>query len=538
MADNSSAGVAPGPAPWWSGAVGYEVYIRSFADSTGDGVGDLRGMEAHLDHIAWLGARIVWITPFMPSPGFDHGYDVSDYCDIDPAHGTLDDFRRLVDRAHELDLRVLVDLVPNHTSSAHPWFVDAISSIDSAHRDWYHWADPAPDGGPPNNWVSHFGGPAWTLDPTSGQYYCHLFLPEQPDLNWSNPAVVEAFDDILRFWCEAGADGFRIDVAHSLRKHPDLLDNPVVRTVDPDAGPTAVFESFSHDHDLDQDDNIEIFRRWRQVTEPYGAMLVGEVNVPTPERSARYTAPGALDTVFYLRPAWADWEPATLVAMLRTMHDADPNGVSWTMNSHDTSRSVSRFGGGDLGRRRSLAATAFEFALGGVPFLYQGEELGLVDATLDPGDRADPIWTRNAGGEAGRDGSRSAMPWTPGPANGFSSGTPWLAAAERPADETVAYQRGSTEAPLHAYRALIAARDAHGDLHAAPLEWIVLERDDAAAGRRGSCAFVANLGTEPLTVDLGCVHEVVFASAPEAVAADASVVTVAPESTAYFRRLS
>jgi alpha-glucosidase len=538
VADNSNPGVAPVPTPWWSGAVGYEVYIRSFADSTGDGVGDLRGIESHLDHIAWLGARIVWITPFMPSPGFDHGYDVSDYRDIDPAHGSMDDFRRLVERAHDLDLRVLVDIVPNHTSSAHPWFIDSISGPDSARRDWYHWADPGPDGGPPNNWVSHFGGPAWTLDPASGQYYCHLFLPEQPDLNWSNPAVVEEFDDVLRFWCDAGADGFRIDVAHALLKHPELLDNPVIRATEPEAGPTAVFESFRHDHDLDQDANIEIFRRWRRLTEPYGAMLVGEVNVRTPQRAARYTAPGALDTVFYLKPAWADWEPSALVDMLRSTHDADPDGVSWTMNSHDTSRSVSRFGGGEVGRRRSFAATAFEFVLGGVPFLYQGEELGLVDATLDPGDRADPIWTRNAGGEAGRDGSRSAMPWTTGSANGFSTGTPWLAAAERPAEETVEHQRGAADAPVHAYRALISARAANPDLHLAPLEWLSVDRDDAAAGRRGDCAFVANLGSESITVDLVGDHEIVFCSTPDGAMVHGSEVTVAPETTVYLRRTS
>ncbi len=521
---------------WWDGAIGYEIYIRSFADSDGDGVGDLAGIEARLEHIAWLGAEIVWITPFMPSPGFDHGYDVSEYCDIDPVHGTIADFEKVVSRAHELGLRVLVDLVPNHTSSSHVWFRDAISGRDNEHRDWYVWADPALGGGPPNNWVSHFGGPAWTLDEASGQYYCHLFLPEQPDLNWANPGVADAFDDVLRFWCERGADGFRIDVAHSMRKNLDLTDNPVRRRVATDAGPTAVFESFEHRHDLDQDDNVEIFRRWRRVTEPYDAMLVGEVNVRTPERSARYTAPGVLDTVFYLRPAWTGWEPARLIAMLRSMHDADPDGLSWTMNSHDTSRSASRFGGGEAGRRRSLAVSTFQFALGGVPFLYQGEELGLEDATLSAANRADPIWTRNAGDEPGRDGSRSGMPWTDGPANGFTTGTPWLDAADRPVDETVEHQRVAPGTWLHAYRELIAVRRANPDLFGAPLEWLPVDRDDAVAARRGDCVVVANLGADPLVIEIGADHELVFSSWPDRMAAGATGVSVGPETSAYFRR--
>ena len=396
--------------------------------------------------------------------------------------------------------------------------------------------------------MSHFGGPAWTLDPVSEQYYCHLFLPEQPDLNWANPAVRDAFDGILRFWCDRGADGFRIDVAHSLLKSTDFADNALLRPIEPDFGPAAVFDSFDHAHDLDQDDNLEIYRRWRRLTEPYDVMLVGEVNVASPLRSARYTAPGVLDTVFYLKPAWAEWDPEYLLAMLTTMHDADADGVSWTMNSHDTSRSVSRFGGGEAGRRRSLAVTTLEFALGGVPFLYQGEELGLDDATLAPGDRADPIWTRNPGNEVGRDGSRSAMPWTDGPANGFTTGTPWLHAAERPVEQSVRHQRATPGTILHTYRELIAVRAAHADLHRGALEWIPVDRADAVAGRRGGLVFVANLGTEPLVVDLGEPHTTVFSSwsallsssssvssslSSDAIDDNASTVTVPPETSIY-----
>ncbi|MDH3756065.1 MAG: alpha-amylase family glycosyl hydrolase, partial [Acidimicrobiia bacterium] len=393
--------------PWWFGTVGYEIYIRSFADSNGDGIGDLTGIAERLEHVAWLGADSIWITPFYPSPGFDHGYDVSDYTDIAAMHGSIADFEKLVARARELDLRVIVDLVPNHTSSQHPWFIDAISSPDSPHRDFYHWADPAADGGPPNNWVSHFGGPAWSLDEASGQYYCHLFLAEQPDLNWENEAVADAFDDILRFWLDRGADGFRIDVAHGLAKHPDYPDNPRIRPITDDMGPTAVFESYEHRYDLHLAATVEIYERWHDVVAPYGAALIGEVNNWVPEQMARYTVDGALDTAFFLRPGWTGWDPVELVATHREMHEAVPDRMSWVLNNHDQARSVSRYGGGSMGLDRSLALSTLEFALGGVPFLYQGEELGLENAEVAPGDLEDPIWTRNQSTETGRDASRS-----------------------------------------------------------------------------------------------------------------------------------
>ncbi|HEY8338341.1 MAG TPA: alpha-amylase family glycosyl hydrolase, partial [Egibacteraceae bacterium] len=243
-----------GASRWWRGAVGYEVYLRSFADSDGDGVGDLRGVLEHLDHLAWLGVDIVWVTPFFPSPMHDHGYDVADYCGVDPRFGTLADLDALVAAVHARGMRLLIDLVPNHTSSEHPWFRAARSSRDNPYRDYYVWRDPAPDGGPPNNWTSHFGGPAWTFDEATGQYWLHLFLPEQPDLNWANPAVADEFDAILRFWLERGVDGFRIDVAHALAKHPDLPDNPPADPADADADHalTDDFRRLQHIHDVNQ----------------------------------------------------------------------------------------------------------------------------------------------------------------------------------------------------------------------------------------------------------------------------------------------
>jgi alpha-glucosidase len=524
------------PTEWWDGTVGYEIYVRSFADANGDGVGDLEGITEKLDHLVWLGVDALWVTPFYPSPGFDHGYDVANYRDVDPIHGTLQDFDDLVVAAHRRGLRVLVDVVPNHTSSHHPWFVAARSSIDDPHRDHYIWRDPAPDGGPPNNWVSHFGGSAWTLDAASGQYWCHLFLPEQPDLNWANPSVRDAFDEVFLFWCERGVDGFRIDVAHGMAKHPDVPDNPQLVPVTDEMGPHAVFAAFEHRHDLDRDDNIDIFQRWHKTVEPYGAALIGEVNAPSPERMARYTREGSLDTVFFLEPGSIGWEPERLLAMHRAMHDADPDCISWILDNHDQARSVSRFGGGEQGVWRSLAVTSLQFALGGVPFLYQGQELGLDNAALPPGEREDPIWTRNhSSDEVGRDVTRHGMPWTSGPTNGFTTGTPWLHAADRPQHQTLEGQRDDPAAPVHRYRELIRIRKEETDLRTAPLEWLDASTAASAVLRRGDVVVVANLGEDRLTVEGLVAGEVIFSSRVGGASLGARSVTIDPECTAVLR---
>ena len=382
--------------PWWRGAVGYEIYVRSFADSNGDGLGDLAGITSRLDYLSWLGVDAVWLTPFYPSPGHDHGYDVSDYCAVSPRHGTLQDFDVLVSEAHRRDLRVIVDIVPNHTSIEHQWFTRARRHPDGPDRDRYLWADPAPDGGPPNNWRSHFGGPAWTLDEASGQYWCHLFLPEQPDLNWRNPAVRDDFDSILRWWMDRGVDGFRVDVAHGLIKDAQRRDNPQIAPIVENMDPFDAFDAFEHRYDMDQSENVDIFRRWNQICAPRQVMLLGEVNAPRPGRMSRYVAPGALDQAFFLRAAHTDWVPEALLAMVRAMHDAAPHGISWVLSNHDRSRPASRFGGGEAGVRRSLAVSVLLMAMGGTPFLYQGEELGLCDGALRTGPH-DPVSVRELG---------------------------------------------------------------------------------------------------------------------------------------------
>ncbi len=487
--------------PWWRGSVGYEIYVRSFADSTGDGVGDLAGITGRLDYLSWLGVDALWITPFYPSPGHDHGYDVSDYCAVSPRHGTLEDFDVLVAEAHRRGLRVMVDIVPNHTSSEHPWFARARSNPDGPDRNRYLWADPAPDGGPPNNWLSHFGGPAWTLDEASGQYWCHLFLPEQPDLNWRNTEVRDEFDSILGWWMDRGVDGFRVDVAHGLVKDAGLRDNPQIAPVVPDMDPFDAFYAFEHRHDMDQSENVEIFRRWNQVCAPRQAMLLGEVNAPWPDRMARYVAAGALDQAFFLQAAFLGWDPETLLKMVRLMHDAAPHGISWVLSNHDRSRPVSRFGGGEAGVRRSLAVSTLFMALGGTPFLFQGEELALADGVLR--DYHDPVSVRNDGATSGRDGCRTPMPWDSSTHNGFSAGDPWIDSEPRPPEQTVAGQQADPDAPVHRYRNLLAVRRQHPDMWRAPLEWITTPDPRVAALRRGTIAVVANLSDRGASVDLG-----------------------------------
>ena len=490
-----------GSTPWWHGAVGYEIYIRSFADSNDDGVGDLAGVASRLDYLSWLGVDALWLTPFYPSPGHDHGYDVSDYCAVSPLHGTIDDFDALLDEAHRRGLRVVVDIVPNHTSIEHPWFVRARRDPDGPDRDRYLWADPGPGGGPPNNWRSHFGGPAWTFDEASGQYWCHLFLPEQPDLNWRNPAVRNDFDSILRWWMDRGVDGFRVDVAHGLLKDAELRDNPQIAPIVNDMDPFDAFDAFEHRHDMDQPENVDIFRRWNRICAPRQVMLLGEVNAPWPGRMSRYVESGALDQAFFLRTASLDWAPETLLSMVRAMHDAAPQGISWVLSNHDRSRAASRFGGGEAGVRRSLAVSALLMALGGTPFLYQGEELGLCDGVLRA-DPQDPVSVRNSGATSGRDACRTPMPWDSGAHNGFSASAPWTDAEPRPPEQTVAGQQADSKAPLHRYRSLLAVRRRHPDLWQAPVEWIETHDPRVAALRRGSTAVVANLSDRRVRIRL------------------------------------
>ena len=482
--------------------MGYEIYVRSFADSNGDGIGDLAGITSRLDYLSWLGIDALWLTPFYPSPGHDHGYDVSDYCAVAPHHGSLRDFDTLVGEAHRRGLRVIVDIVPNHTSIQHRWFASARRDPHGPERDRYVWADPGPGGGPPNNWRSHFGGPAWTFDEASGQYWCHLFLPEQPDLNWRNPAVREDFESILRFWIDRGVDGFRVDVAHGLIKDAELRDNPQIAPITDGMHPFDVFDAFEHRYDMYQAETTDIYRRWNRVCAPRGVMLLGEVDADWPDRMSRYVSPGVLDQGFLLWAARTGWSPEALLKMVREMHEGVPQGISWVLSNHDRPRPASRFGGGEVGVQRALAVTTLFMAVGGTPFLYQGEELGLTDGTLRAG-AYDPVPVGNAGAIHSRDGCRTPMPWDTSPHNGFSTSDPWIDSEPRPRQHTVAGQTADPDALLHRYRSLLALRQQHRDMWRAPLEWIETSDPLVAALRRGSVAVAANLSDHRADVALG-----------------------------------
>jgi alpha-glucosidase len=497
------------PQPWWHESVGYEVYVRSFADSDADGVGDLAGVAGRLDHLRDLGVDLLWITPFYPSPMVDFGYDVSDYCDVDPLFGSLRDFDRLVAEAHARGLRMVIDIVPNHCSDQHRWFREAVADPDSSYRDYFIWRPPAADGGPPNNWRSNFGGPAWTLEPLSGEYYLHLFLPEQPDLNWRNPAVEAEFIEILEFWLARGVDGFRIDVAHALVKDLELRDNVQHRDVALDAPRREQWAAFDHLYDVGQVGTLDIYERWRSVVEGNDAVLIGETYVLEASLLARMLRGDGLHLGFWFKPMFIDWEPEQIRGVLsNALDEVDPNSmISWVSSSHDDPRAATRFGGGDLGRERALAFSTLLFCLPGLPFLYQGEELGLVDGIVTEDEKADPV---GAGVSLGRDGCRTPMPWEPGPGFGFSDAVrTWLPHGGRRDEDTARAQRADPRSWFHRFRALIALRKTHPELRGPGVEWVE-SAEGLVSFRRGEIFVTANAGEH--RIPLGVEGDVLFST--------------------------
>ena len=448
----------PAP-PWWRSAVIYQIYPRSFADggsggAAAAGVGDLEGIRRHLDHLTWLGADAIWLSPFYRSPMADFGYDVSDHCDVDPVFGSLDDFDLLLAEAHRRGLRVLIDWVPNHTSDRHPWFLDARSSRQSAHRDWYVWRDPAPGGGPPNNWRAAFGTDvaAWTFDPDSGQYYLHLFLPEQPDLNWSHRPVVEAMHDVLRFWLDRGVDGFRADAVHAIGKDPALADD-----ADGHAGrPRSSTNDDPATHAL--------LREVRKVVDGYDGerVMVGEVYLLDTARVATYYGhDDELHLAFNFPPLFAPWDAeawrAEVEGVQRHLLDAGA-WPTWVLGNHDNPRPATRYGS----EARARAAGVLLLGLPGTPFLYAGDELGLEDALVPPEAVVDP---------GGRDGCRAPLPWDASKGHGWD-GEPWLPWPPRTGERNVASQRDDPGSILHLYRRLLVARRSSPALSLGRLEWV------------------------------------------------------------------
>ncbi len=441
---------------WWENAIVYQIYPRSYQDTNGDGVGDLPGIIERLDYLAWLGITAIWISPCYPSPMADFGYDVSDYKDIHPMFGTLADMERLIEEAHKRDLKVILDFVPNHSSHQHPWFIESRSSRDNPKRDWYYWRDPAPDGGPPNNWLAHFGGgSAWELDEKTGQYYLHLFLPEQPDLNWRNPEVQEAMLDVMRFWFDKGIDGFRVDVSYKVMKDPDYRDNPPNPDWKPGMNPFArLIQKYSEN----QPDNHE-FNRWlRQVADEYeDKVLIGEIYLDIPELVTHYGQGDEFHLPFNFHLIRCEWDAAVISDLIEKYEAALPEGAwpNWVLGNHDQHRFATRTGVAQSGVGMMLLLT-----LRGTPTMYYGEEIGMEDGDIPLDRLVDPAEINAPGLGLGRDPERTPMQWDRSPNAGFSlpDVTPWLPTANNYPLINVAEQQGLPDSMLSFTRQLITFR--------------------------------------------------------------------------------
>jgi alpha-glucosidase len=487
--------------PWWQTAVLYQIYPRSFADSNGDGTGDIGGIIDHLDHLAWLGIDGIWLSPITVSPNADWGYDVSDFCAVQDDLGSLAQFDELVARARERDIRVLLDIVPNHTSDRHPWFVASRSSPTDGHRPWYVWADPAADGGPPNNWVSSFGGPAWTIDATTGQYYLHNHLSEQPDLNWWNEEVRDTFDGILGFWLDRGVAGFRIDVCNIIIKDAQLRDNPPA-TEDDDF--EAQLFGQRQVYNGNRPEVHDVLRRWRTLAETYDPprALIGETPV-TVDALAAYYGDGhdELHLAFNFPFLTAPFEADALRAVVEDTERLFPPGAwpAWTGSNHDMSRFSSRWADGDP--RKIRTALLMLLCLRGTPVLYQGDEIGLGDRPVAHEDMRDPLGVRYSPAYAGRDAMRTPMPWRPGPGGGFTDpGTrPWLPLGDTTAG-TVEDERSDPGSVLTLARDVIALRRATPDLQTGSYTTLASPPGVWAWRRGDGVAVVLNLSDEEATV--------------------------------------
>jgi len=492
----------PGEHAWWDEGVLYQVYVRSFRDADADGVGDLDGVRERLDHLAWLGVDGIWLSPIHPSPNADWGYDVADYRDVTEGYGGLAAFDRLVADARSRGIRVILDLVPNHTSDRHPWFLDARTGRDAAHRDWYVWADPGPDGGPPNNWLSVFGGSAWEFDERSGQYYLHQFLRQQPDLNWWNDEVRDAFDAILRFWFERGAAGFRIDVAHAIIKDRELRDDPFLPVEDGKIPDPRAFAQEAEIYSHHRPEVHRVLRRWRSIADAYDPrrVLIGETWARDLPDLARYYGDGeGLNLAFNFAFATAPFDGEALTTVIGATERAlgDEAWPLWTASNHDIGRLASRWAEGDDARIR--CALFLLVLLRGTPVLYYGDEIGLCDVAVPPSQRLDP-GTRQDG--SGRDDGRTPMIWTSSRGHGFTADDvePWLPFGS--GHRAVDVQRDDPDSILSWCRAVIALRRSREELRRggqSPLDappGVVAWRRDLGGGLRSIVAAANVAATE------------------------------------------
>ena len=504
------------PEPWWSSAVFYQVYPRSFADSNGDGVGDLDGLTARLEYLQQLGVDAIWLNPVTVSPMADHGYDVADPRDVDPLFGGMAAIERLIPAAHQRGIKITMDVVPNHTSSAHAWFQAALSAGPGTEaRERYLFRDGrGPDGSlPPNNWTSVFGGPAWTrvvdADGNPGQWYLHLFDAEQPDLNWENPEVFDDFEKTLRFWLERGVDGFRIDVAHGMAKPPDL----------PDAKDKVKVLSHSDDDPRFNHPSVhEIHRGIRKIVDDYpDAVTIGEVWVMDNLLWAEYLRPDELHLGFNFRLTKIDFDAGQIHDAIQNSLDAtalENATPTWTLSNHDVGREVTRYGDGEVGLRRARAMAMVMLALPGAVFVYNGEELGLPDVDLPDEALQDPTWERSGHTERGRDKCRVPIPWSgDAPPFGFSTNADtWL---PMPADWealTVEKQRANPDSTLSFYRRALELRRERTEFDGGEFEWLASTPELLIFERNGGALVCAlNFDRRPMVLPPG---EVILASAP------------------------
>ena len=511
MAQSAPAPETATASDWWRGAVIYQIYPRSFQDSNGDGIGDLLGISQRLPHVASLGVDAIWISPFFKSPMRDFGYDVSDYCDVDPMFGTLADFDILISTAHRLGLKVLIDLVLSHSSMDHPWFVESRASRDNPRANWYVWADPKPDGTPPNNWLSIFGGSAWQWEPQRMQYYLHNFLTEQPDLNFHEPKVQEVLLDTARFWLDRGVDGFRLDTINFYVHDAQLRDNPPLPEEErnPITAPAVnPYTWQNHLYDKTQPENLDFLRKFRKLLDEYGAVSVGEVGDDQRglEILGEYTAGDDLVHMSYAFELLSDHMP-TAKYVAKVMDDiarAAPDGwACWAFSNHDVPRHGSRWGLNDAAARCFITLM---MCLRGSACLYQGEELALPEAEVAFEDLQDPYGKRFWPAFKGRDGCRTPMVWEPSNQNGgFSSGMPWLPVSHDHLNRAVSTQEQDPAAILHHYRHAIRFRRNHpalrtGDFTPLEVRETVLSFIRSDGEQTLFCAF--NLSGDPAAIDM------------------------------------
>ena len=442
---------------WWKHGTIYQIYPRSFQDTNGDGVGDLEGIRKRLDYLAWLGIHAIWISPIFPSPMADFGYDVADYCDIHPLFGTLADFDRLLADAHARGLKVILDFVPNHTSSEHPWFRESRSSRTSPKRDWYIWRDAKPDGSPPNNWMSNFGGPAWTFDEVTGQWYLHQFLREQPDLNWRNPEVREAMYGALRFWLDRGVDGFRMDVLWLCVKDAELRDNPP----NPDYRPGQPdINRLTQVYNGDQPEVHEVIAEMQQIFDSYGdRVTIGEIYLPL-DRLVTYYGHDLKGTnlPFNFQMIFAPWNARAIAQMIEEYERALPKGgwPNWVLGNHDQARIAAR-----IGAAQARVAAVLLLTLRGTPTLYNGDELGIGRIDIPPEAAQDP-WGKNEPGlGVSRDPQRTPFQWDASSNAGFTDGKPWLPLAPDYQQNNVEALQRDPASILSLYHEVLALRRRH-----------------------------------------------------------------------------